>query len=216
MNGTQKNKTITHPTAMPYYAAGAIFLVWALITPIYKFAFFLIGISLSAAAWLLAKRFFPGRVETITVEEYSGDEEMDRQIKSARELMARIALISKETPDEAIREALASINASAERIIEDVVRDATGRNDAYTFFSYYLPTLDKLLSFYTADVGAGENALKSKARIKNSLSMVASAFEKQADNMYKNEAMDIKTDIAVMETMLRSEGLIDKNTTKSV
>ena len=44
----------------------------------------------------------------------------------------------------------------------------------------------------------------------NSLDMVKAAFEKQADNMYKNEAMDIKTDIAVMETMLRSEGLIEK------
>lgn len=210
MNGTQKTKTITHKSAMPYYAAGAVFLLWALITPIYKLAFLLIGAALAVAAWLLAKKLFPGRVETYTVQEYTGDEELDKQIKFARELTERISAIAKETPDEAIRMYLTEINASTNRIIEDVVRDSTGRNDAYTFFSYYLPTLDKLLSFYTADVGAGENAVESKKRIANSLDMVKTAFEKQADHMYKNEAMDIKTDIAVMETMLRSEGLIEK------
>ena len=210
MNGTQKTKTITHKSAMPYYAAGAVFLLWALITPIYKLAFLLIGAALAVSAWLLAKKLFPGRVETYTVQEFTGDEELDKQIKFARELNERVGAIAKETPDAGVKETLVSISSSTDRIIEDVVRDSTGRNDAYTFFSYYLPTLDKLLSFYTADVGAGENAVESKARIKNSLTMVASAFEKQADNMYKNEAMDIKTDIAVMETMLRSEGLIDK------
>ena len=210
MNGTQKTKTITHKSAMPYYAAGAVFLLWALITPIYKLAFLLIGAALAVSAWLLAKKLFPGRVETYTVQEFTGDEELDKQIKFARELNERVGAIAKETPDAGVKETLVSISASTDRIIEDVVRDSTGRNDAYTFFSYYLPTLDKLLSFYTADVGAGENAVESKARIKNSLTMVASAIEKQADTMYKNEAMDIKTDIAVMETMLRSEGLIDK------
>lgn len=210
MNGTKKTKTITHKSAMPYYAAGVIFLIWALITPIYKLSYLLIGAALSAAFWLIAKKLFPGRVETYTVQEYTGDEELDKQIKFAREMTERILKIAKETPDEVIRASLTSVKSSTDRIIEDVVRDATGRNDAYTFFSYYLPTLDKLLSFYTADVGAGENASESKARIRNSLSMVASAFEKQADNMYKNEAMDIKTDITLMETMLRSEGLIDK------
>lgn len=210
MNGNKKTKTITHKSAMPYYAAGVIFLVWALVTPIYKLAYLLIGAALSVAAWLIARKLFPGRVETYTVQEYTGDEELDKQIKFAREMNGRILKIVNETPDEDIRASLESVSASIDRVIEDVVRDATGRNDAYIFFSYYLPTLDKLISFYVADVGAGENAKESKARIRNSLSMVASAFEKQADNMYKNEGMDIKTDITLMETVLRSEGLIDK------
>ena len=210
MNGNKKTKTIHHPSAIPLYAAGAIFLLWALITPIYRLSYILIGAGLSIAAWLAAKRFFPGRTETYEIEEYTGDEELDKQIKYARQLNKRVGEIAKQTPDTAIRESLESVTRSTDRIIEDVVRDETGRNDAYTFFSYYLPTLDKLLSFYTADVGAGANASESKSRIKNSLSMVADAFSKQADNMYKNEAMDIKTDIAVMETMLRSEGLIEK------
>ncbi len=211
MNGNKKTKTIHHPSAIPLYAAGAIFLLWALITPIYRLSYILIGASLAIAAWIAAKKLFPGRVETYEVEEYTGDEELDKQIKYARQLNKRVGEIARQTPDASIRESLESITRSTDRIIEDVVRDETDRNNAYTFFSYYLPTLDKLLSFYTADVGAGANASESKSRIENSLSMVATAFSKQADNMYKNEAMDIKTDIAVMETMLRSEGLIENN-----
>ena len=42
MNGNQKKKTIVHKSAMPFYAAGVVFLLWALITPIYRLAFLLI------------------------------------------------------------------------------------------------------------------------------------------------------------------------------
>lgn len=210
MNGIKKTKTIRHESAIPLYAAAAAFLLWALITPIYRLAFLLIGAALSVAVWIVLKRVFPGRVEEYEVEEYTGDEELDKQIKFARELNKRIGVIAGETPEGDIKNYLSSIIASTDRIVEDVVRDTTGRNDAYTFFSYYLPTLDKLLSFHTANMGEGENAVETKKRIANSLSMVAEAFEKQADRMYKNEVMDIKTDITVLETMLRSEGLIDK------
>lgn len=210
MNGAKKIKTIRHKSALPLYAAAAAFLLWALITPIYRLAFILIGAALSAAVWVLSKRFFPDRVEEYEVEEYTGDEELDKQIKFARELNKRIGVIADETPEGDIKTCLSRIIASTDLIVEDVVRDTTGRNDAYTFFSYYLPTLDKLLSFYTANMGEGANAVETKRRIANSLSMVAGAFEKQADRMYRNEVMDVKTDIAVMETMLKSEGLIDK------
>ncbi|NLG25705.1 MAG: hypothetical protein GX558_10140, partial [Clostridiales bacterium] len=33
------------------------------------------------------------------------------------------------------------------------------------------------------------------------------AFEKQLDNLYRGEALDITTDIQVLETMLAGEGL---------
>ena len=78
-----------------------------------------------------------------------------------------------------------------------------------------LPALDKLLNYYVSflSAGRGENVSEGRRRIENSLGMVAEAFEKQLDKMYKNEAMDVKTDIALMETMLRMDGLADKNQT---
>ena len=45
--------------------------------------------------------------------------------------------------------------------------------------------------------------------IENSMSNVADASEKQLANMFEDEQMDISTDIEVLETMLKSDGLLD-------
>ena len=37
--------------------------------------------------------------------------------------------------------------------------------------------------------------------------MIADAFEKQLDNLYKDTQLDITSDIQVLETMMAAEGL---------
>ena len=53
----------------------------------------------------------------------------------------------------------------------------------------------------------GENITASKARISEMLDTMDQAFEKQLDALYGAEAMDISTDITVLETMMAREGL---------
>ena len=48
-----------------------------------------------------------------------------------------------------------------------------------------------------------------KAAVENSLDMIAVAFEKQVDNLYRNTHLDITTDIQVLENMMAAEGLTD-------
>ena len=44
--------------------------------------------------------------------------------------------------------------------------------------------------------------------VENSLTMIVTAFEKQLDSLYKDENLDIATDIEVLETMMKSDNLI--------
>jgi len=210
MKPESEKKFVRIPSALPYYMAAGALLLWALITPVYKLAFLLIGAAVSVCAYLIGKKLFPGRCEVIEIEKFSGDKDLDEQINLARSLLARFKTVASDPGNADIRESLERITKATEAIIEDVVRDESGRMDAYTFFSYYLPTLDKLITYQQTFAGTGENVTESKRRVKDSLSMIASAFEKQQDRMYKNEAVDIKTDITVMESLLKSEGLIDK------
>jgi len=46
--------------------------------------------------------------------------------------------------------------------------------------------------------------------VEKSLDMIATAFEKQLDALYHEQALDIETDIEVLETMIASEGFDDK------
>lgn len=75
---------------------------------------------------------------------------------------------------------------------------------------YYLPTTLKLLNAYDR-MGAqgvnGENIDNTMQRVESMMSTIVAAFEKQLDMLFGSEAMDISTDITVLENMMKREGL---------
>ncbi len=212
MENRKRAKVIHHKSAIPVYGAALVFLLWGLISPIYRLWAIALACITSAGAYLGLKLAFPGRDETVVEALLTGDHELDAEITKGRETLARFRAAASRAGDGELQEKLSRIAAAGEAITEEIVRD---RDAANTFYGYYLPALDKLLNYYVSflSAGRGENVSEGRRRIENSLGMVAEAFEKQLDKMYKNEAMDVKTDIALMETMLRMDGLADKNQT---
>ena len=77
--------------------------------------------------------------------------------------------------------------------------------------NYYLPTTLKLLESYAKieHVGvAGENMQKSKEDIEKILDMLVYGFVQQVDQLYASEYVDISSDIDVLETMMKKDGLV--------
>ena len=78
------------------------------------------------------------------------------------------------------------------------------------FLSYYLPTTLKILNAYDRmdETGVeGANIDGAKGKIEAIMGHIVQAFDKQLDALFGAEALDISTDIAVMEQMLAREGL---------
>lgn len=82
--------------------------------------------------------------------------------------------------------------------------------DLKKLMDYYLPMTVKLLNAY-ADMDAqpiqGETIRASKLEIENTLDTLNSAFEKLLDDLFRETAMDVSSDISVLQTMLAQEGL---------
>jgi len=79
--------------------------------------------------------------------------------------------------------------------------------------NYYLPTTLKLLKSYELledQSFQGENIAASRAKIENVLNMLIGAYEKQLDRLFSDDALDIATDIDVLETMISGDGLSEK------
>ena len=53
----------------------------------------------------------------------------------------------------------------------------------------------------------GENIRATKQRIENMMDDLVAGFERQLDRLYASDRMDVASDIAVMEQMLRRDGL---------
>ena len=78
------------------------------------------------------------------------------------------------------------------------------------FLNYYLPTTLKILKAYAqmdAQGVQGSNISAAKARIEGMMDKVVEGFEKQLDQLFQTDAMDITADVAVLERMLDSDGL---------
>lgn len=82
---------------------------------------------------------------------------------------------------------------------------------------YYLPMTVKLLNAY-ADMDAqpiqGENIQSSKREIEETLDTLNTAFEKLLDSIFKATAMDVSSDITVLQTLLAQEGLTEDEFSK--
>ena len=84
--------------------------------------------------------------------------------------------------------------------------------DLKKLMDYYLPMTVKLLNAY-ADMDAqpvqGETIRASKLEIENTLDTLNSAFEKLLDDLFRETAMDVSSDISVLQTLLAQEGLAE-------
>ena len=213
-----ETKQVHIDSALPIFAAAGVFLLGSLIFPVYNLWGILVSGGLAAATFAALKlKVFKGREASVTHEYYTGDKQLDAQIKYGFETIERFRLIAQKEGDGETAASLTRIADAAEGIVDDVITDPQDRGDASTFFSYYLPTIDKLMYYYEqfSKNAHGENAAYSKARVESCLGMVAGAYEKFLDKLYRNDAAEIKTSIEVLKIMLRSEGLASKEDTKT-
>lgn len=83
----------------------------------------------------------------------------------------------------------------------------------HSFLSYYLPTTLKILRAYGQledQEVSGSNITAAMQRIEGMMDKVVEGFEKQLDLLFQGDAMDIATDVEVLERMLAKDGLSDQ------
>ena len=112
-----------------------------------------------------------------------------------------------------------AVSAKIDRT-EQVVRQIFQRAEAHPeivddlkkLMDYYLPMTVKLLNAY-ADMDAqavqGSTIAASKREIEDTLDTLNLAFEKLLDDLFKDTAMDVSSDISVLQTLLAQEGLTE-------
>ena len=112
--------------------------------------------------------------------------------------------------DPEVRGKINEIMRITDKIAQDAISDPSDIPQIKKFMNYYLPTTIKLLNAYdrmSAQGIEGENLDKSMKSINDMLDTAIEAYKKRLDSLFANQALDIETDIQVMNTMLAREGL---------
>ena len=122
-------------------------------------------------------------------------------LRSLRRANDRIA-------DEELSRKIDRLEQISALIFEEVEEHPEKRDRIRTFFDYYLPTTQKLLDAYAEfeETGVeGEHLNQAKDRIEETMDTIVEGFEHQLDQLYSADAMDVVSDIKVMETMLHRD-----------
>lgn len=206
-------------SAIPIYASAAVWLLLGLICPrmLLKGWFLLLAAVLSAAAYFLLGRVFPGREVEVREAANSGDKTIDALIEEGRGKLDSLRASNAAIPDPEISKKLDRMVKAGEEIFSLLERDTSKAQAVRRFMNYYLPTADKLMNSYRLmqdTQSGGENIARAMQSVENSLGMIADAFEKQLDNLYRDRTLDIETDIEVLETMMAGDGLTGKGSMK--
>ncbi len=133
--------------------------------------------------------------------------------EEGRATIRKIQAANKAIPSEEISQKLEKLENTTQRIFTYVEQHPEKLPDTRKFLNYYLPTTLKLVEKYRQyeemDVRL-ENVVQAKADIAGTLDTIDLAFNNLLASLYREDTLDVVTDIEVLETMLEQEGLTGK------
>ena len=209
-------------------------ITWAILTfgiPVFRVGgFLLVAILCSISAFIasaVTKKKY--RDETETQQTHQSDEvkkakaapvkksygpEIDPIIEEGNKALSEMGRLYMSIKDDDVRKKINELMRITDKITRDAIDDPSDIPQIKKFMSYYLPTTIKLLNAYdrmSAQGIEGENLDRSMKSINEMLDTAIEAYKKRLDSLFADQALDIETDIQVLNTMLAREGLAGGN-----
>ena len=214
-------RRVRAPTVAKYYITGIVALIIGCSAKnFYDIPSFLAMAVILLAVYFLSSKIFRGKwiLEPIPEEpkpepeppRATGNAEVDKVVEEGTAYLRRLRKADEAIENEEISAAIVRMQEVSFRIFAYICDHPQKVGQIRKFMNYYLPTTLKLLDSYDRmsrqDV-KGENITQSMTEIERIMQTIVLAFEKQLDALFQDEAMDISTDITVLESMLTQEGI---------
>ena len=202
-------------SVVPVYGAAAAWVLYCLFFPLYRTWHFIVLACSAALAYVVLSAIFPGKTEYVEAPkepERSGDEKIDALLADGERAVAEMQGLRDAIPAGHVRERLDDIIAVTDKIFKNLLDVPGDYKQVKRFADFFLPTTVKLLHSYDrfGKSGAqGENVTGAQEQIETALDTVLGSYNKFFDSLFQSQALDIETDIRVLENMLKNEGLLD-------
>ena len=223
-------------SVLPIYFVGLTWLAWAwiLCLPLYRPTHYIMAALASCIAYYVGKMIFPDRGYEVqepaqaapkaepepqprpapkqeAKPKSTGNPEIDALLVERDRAVSEMRRLNDSIKDVKISAQITHLETTTGKIIDAVVDKPSKLPQIRRFMNYYLPTTLKLLNAYDRmdDAGiSGENIDSTKEKVEKMMGTIVTAFDRQLDALFGDEALDVATDIKVMETLLAREGLV--------
>lgn len=221
LSNLQKNRNNRKKKFSPFVAgtiaAGLCCALYSIVFPFYRIGDYVIGLALSAfAGWIVATMAQgldtskPAPSQQKIPE--TGNAAADTLIRQGQELMHKIRLENDLIPDPVLSQKMDQLDEVAARIFRTVAEHPEQAPKLNRLMDYYLPTTLKVLQGYRRMDERnvqGSEADAARKQIEEAMNVVIKACQLQLNALYQDDIMDISTDIDVLETMVRKDGLAE-------
>ena len=217
-------------SVLPVYSIGGAWLAWSLFAPLYRPVHYIMAALASLIAYHVSKMIFPDRGYEVQdtapsaprpepqpqaapkkeERKSTGSPEIDALLDERGKAVSEMRRLNESIKDVKISAQITHLETTTGKIIDAVVEKPSKLPQIRKFMNYYLPTTLKLLNAYDRMDAAGisgANIDGTKGKIEDMLDTICTAFSRQLDDLYGEEAMDVSAEIKVMEQMLAQEGL---------
>lgn len=195
---------------LPLYLAAAACVVTSILLPPYTLARLLIVAGITAVVYGVGCKLCPTRVVRTLVPYATGSEDVDAMLNGIAENLDKLHALNEAIPDPELSSAMARMEKAGRSIAAAVEQAPDKARTVDRFARYYLPEVVKLMTTYAnleKNGVKGENADQILAELRRNAATTAKAFENQLDALYSAEAMDVSTDIQVLDGILKSQNL---------
>ena len=168
----------------------------------------LFAVLLFAAVWLITKPERKGKNAGWQPDDQ--EKELLRSMKEARKDFESIRRSMGRIRDGQLRQQTEEMCRAAGNVLAYLEKHPEKIPAARRFIDYYQDTASTLLARYVELESAGLSESQTQVlteSMKRAAAALTDAFQKQLGKMVENEVTDMETDVAVLEQMMRMEGL---------
>ena len=208
---------IKKKSVIPIYGLMVVWVLYCLIIPLHNVWSF-IGLACAGAiAFGVLSLIFPGKTVSIDATEEpqrTGDDKIDTLLADGEKSIAEMQGFSNAITDDSVRKKADELISITDKIFKKLLVEPGVYTQVKRFADFFLPTTVKLLGSYVkfSQSGVeGENITSTIERINTALDTTLVSYRKFFDSLFENQALDIETDISVLDTMLKKEGLLDSD-----
>jgi len=144
----------------------------------------------------------------------TGNTEVDSILARGRMMIQEIRRENDLIPDTSLSDKLDTLEKMCGSVFQAVYADPSKASQIRKFMEYYLPTTLKMVRSYRMIDERNvplQEAQDAKRRIDSALGVVNNGCRKMLQNLYKDDMLDITTDIDVLEQMLKRDGLTESD-----
>ncbi len=221
MNRQSKKPKKTKGLGAGIIAFGVVFALFSAIFHPHSLGGYILAFALSGLAGAVVKVMgegldvsskvqMPSSLRNLAAE--TGNPEVDALLSKGRQMISDLHEENKQIKEPSLNATLTQLENQCAEVFRAVYDKPAKAPQIRKFMDYYLPTTLKLTRGYRV-LGernvAGQDSVAARRRIDEALGVVLRGCQKMLDNLYKDDVLDITTDIDVLEQMLTRDGLTE-------